>query len=270
MAIKKNTQTTTINDLQGLQGLLDQQAHEAQHEAPPHEQEPQLDPVMAKAKADGFDINQPHPLVAEFMTGICPFSPEQVQESLGWILAMATEATGQGEVMSYQDMVLESYKDPTSFIMAVARQQGKVNLNQLTRLQKMTVRVKDLMAEKADLEDRVCKLKPELDECRAAPDIKKIVTDAISETKGVTSATPAPRLVTPVTIESMPITPAALRPVKVAQTHTPARTEMVRVQVEEPSIWETTAKAAVVGVVTAGAVYGTIKALEYFFGDDEE
>ena len=68
----------------------------------------------------------------------------------------------------------------------------------------------------------------------------------------------------------MPITPVALRPVKVAQTYTPARTEMVRVQVEEPSIWEAAAKAAVVGVVTAGAVYGTIKALEYFFGDDEE
>lgn len=256
MAIKKNTETT-INDLQDLQGLLEQQA-------PAREQEPQLDPVLAKAKEEGFDVNRPHPLVAEFMTGICPFTPEQVQESLGWILAMVTEATGQDEVMSYEDMVLESHRDPTNFIMAVARQQGKVNLNQLTRLQKMTVRVKDLMAEKADLEDRVCKLKPE------APDVKKIVADMIGEVKGVRPATPAPRLVTPATIESMPIAPAALRPVKVAQTHTPARTEMVRVQVEEPSIWETAAKAAVVGVVTAGAVYGTIKALEYFFGDDEE
>ena len=264
MAIKKNTQTTTINNLEGLQGLMDQLAHEAQHEAPAREEEPQLDPVMAKAKADGFDINQPHPLVAEFMTGICPFTPEQPQETIGWVLAMATEATGQDETISYQDMILESYKDPTNFIMALARQQGKVNLNQLKRLQKMTVRVKELMAEKADLEDRVSKLKPE------APDVKKIVADMIGEVKGVRPATPAPRLTTPVTIESMPITPAALRPVKVAQTHTPARTEMVRVQVEEPSIWETAAKAAVVGVVTAGAVYGTIKALEYFFGDDEE
>ena len=255
MAIKKNTETT-INDLQDLQGLLEQ--------VPAREQEPQLDPVLAKAKEEGFDVNRPHPLVAEFMTGICPFTPEQVQESLGWILAMVTEATGQDEAMSYEDMVLESHRDPTNFIMAVARQQGKVNLTTLTRLQKLTVRVKDLMAEKADLEDRVCKLKPE------APDVKKIVADMIGEVKGVRPATPAPRLTTPVTIESMPITPAALRPVKVAQTHTPARTEMVRVQVEEPSIWETAAKAAVVGVVTAGAVYGTIKALEYFFGDDEE
>ena len=254
MAIKKNTQTTTINDLQGLQDLLDQHGHETQHLAPASEQEPQMDPAMAKAKADGFDINHPHPLVAEFMTGICPFTPDQVHDSLGWILAMASEATGQDEIISYQDLVLESYKDPTGFIMAIARQQGKVNLNQLTRLQKMTVRVKDLMAEKADLEDRVCKLKPE------APDVKKIVADMIGEVKGVTSATPAPRLATPV----------VPRPVKVAQVHAPARTEMVRVQVEEPSIWETAAKAAVVGVVTAGAVYGTIKALEYFFGDDEE
>lgn len=246
MAIKKNTETT-INDLQDLQGLLEQQA-------PAREQEPQLDPVLTKAKEEGFDVNQPHPLVSEFMTGICPFSPDQVHESLGWILAMASEATGQDEIISYQDFVLESYKDPTGFIMAIARQQGKVNLNQLTRLQKMTVLVKDLMAEKADLEDRVCKLKPE------APDVKKIVADAIAETKGVTSATPAPRLATPV----------VPRPVKVAQVHAPARTEMVRVQVEEPSIWEAAAKAAVVGVVTAGAVYGTIKALEYFFGDDEE
>lgn len=258
MAIKKNTETT-INDLQDLQGLLEQQA-------PAREQEPQLDPVLAKAKEEGFDVNRPHPLVAEFMTGICPFTPEQVQESLGWILAMVTEATGQDEAMSYEDMVLESHRDPTNFIMAVARQQGKVNLTTLTRLQKLTVRVKDLMAEKADLEDRVCKLKPELDESRAAPDVKKIVIDAISETKGVTSATPVPRLV-PAPRLATPVVP---RPVKVAQVHAPARTEMVRVQVEEPSIWETAAKAAVVGVVTAGAVYGTIKALEYFFGDDEE
>ena len=262
MAIKKNTETT-INDLQDLQGLLDQQV-------PAREQEPQLDPVLAKAKEEGFDVNRPHPLVAEFMTGICPFSPEQVKESIGWILTMATEATGQDETMSYDDMILESYKDPTNFIMAVARQQGKVNLNQLTRLQKMTVRVKDLMAEKADLEDRVRKHKPEPDEYRAPPTVKKIVADMIGEVKGVRPAAPAPRLTTPATIESMPIAPAALRPVKVAQTHAPARTEMVHVQVDEPSIWETAAKAAVVGVVTAGAVYGTIKALEYFFGDDEE
>ena len=260
MAIKKNTETT-INDLQDLQDLLEQQA-------PAREQEPQLDPVLAKAKEGGFDVNQPHPLVAEFMTGICPFTPEQVQESLGWILAMVTEATGQDEIMSYEDMVLESHRDPTNFIMAVARQQGKVNLNQLTRLQKMTDRVKDLMAEKADLEDRVCKLKLELDECRAAPNVKKMVAEMVAEVKGTAPATPAPRLThQPAT---MPIIPAAPRPVKVAQTSTSARTEMVRVQVEEPSIWETAAKAAVVGVVTAGAVYGTIKALEYFFGDDEE
>ena len=219
-----------------------------------------MDPAMAKAKADGFDINHPHPLVAEFMTGICPFTPDQVHESLGWILAMASEATGQDETIPYKDLVLESYKDPTGFIMAIARQQGKVNLTTLTRLQKLTVRVKDLMAEKADLEDRVCKLKPE------APDVKKIVADMIGEIKGVASATPAPRLV-PVPRLATPVVP---RPVKVAQVHAPARTEMVRVQVEEPSIWETAAKAAVVGVVTAGAVYGTIKALEYFFGDDEE
>ena len=266
MAIKKNTQTTTINDLQGLQGLLDQQAHETQHEAPAHEQEPQLDPVLAKATEEGFDVSQPHPLVAEFMTGICPFTPEQPKETIGWVLAMATEATGQDETISYQDMILESYKDPTNFIMALARQQGKVNLGTLTRIQKLTKRVKDLSHENADLGDQVCKLKVELDECRAAPVIKKIVADAIAETKGVTSATPAPRLV-PAPRLATPVVP---RPVKVAQAHVPARTEMVRVQVEEPSIWETAAKAAVVGVVTAGAVYGTIKALEYFFGDDEE
>ena len=259
MAIKKNTETT-INDLQDLQGLLEQQAHETQHEAPAHEQEPKLDPVLAKAKEEGFDVSQPHPLVAEFMTGICPFTPDQVQESLGWIMAMVTEATGQDEAMSYEDMVLESHRDPTNFIMAVARQQGKVNLTTLTRIQNLTKRVKDLMAEKADLEDRVCKLKPE------APDVKKIVADMIGEVKGVTSVTPAPRLV-PTPRLATPVVP---RPVKVAQVHVPARTEMVRVQVEEPSIWESAAKAAVVGVVTAGAVYGTIKALEYFFGDDEE
>ena len=253
MAIKKNTETT-INDLQDLQGLLEQQV-------PAHEQEPKLDPVLAKAKEEGFDVSQPHPLVAEFMTGICPFTPDQVHESLGWILTMASEATGQDETMSYEDMVLESHRDPTNFIMAVARQQGKVNLTTLTRLQKLSIRVKELTQENTDLGDQVRKLKPE------APDVKKIVADMIGEVKGVRPATPAPRLATPV---PMPITPVVTRPVKVAQTYTPARTEMVRVQVEEPSIWETAAKAAVVGVVTAGAVYGTIKALEYFFGDDEE
>lgn len=262
MAIKKNTETT-INDLQDLQGLLEQQA-------PAREQEPQLDPVLAKAKEEGFDVNRPHPLVAEFMTGICPFTPEQVQKSLGWILAMVTEATGQDEIMSYEDMVLESHRDPTNFIMAVARQQGKVNLTTLTRLQKLSIREKELTQENTDLGDQISKLKTELDECRTAPDIKKIVADVVNgvvtDVKGVTPVTPAPRLV-PAPRLATPVVP---RPVKVAQAHVPARTEMVRVQVEEPSIWEATAKAAVVGVVTAGAVYGTIKALEYFFGDDEE
>jgi len=65
-----------------------------------------------------------------------------------------------------------------------------------------------------------------------------------------------------------PIKVIRQRPTKATQT-VPVGAELMTVRIEEPTFWESATKAVAIGVVTVAAVYGTVRALEYFFGDDE-
>lgn len=280
MAVQKNSQQST-NDFGALGDLIkSQQAGATTHQkegnmpnskktaAAAASDETTLTPemILEKAKNDGYDITQPHPLVGEFVSALNPYGPGREEDGSRWVLTLASN--DRENPMPIHDFIVESYRDPSKFIMHIANNQGARNAHVLKKIHELVQQANVVATENRNLKEEVNRLNAELQQRPAleaiGKDFSHVIEDAMEHVKSevvndINEVNAA---------RATPIKVADQRPTKPVTT-VPEKVKLMTVRVEEPDFWESAAKAAVVGVVTAGAVYGTIKALEYFFGDDE-
>ena len=280
MAVQKNSQQST-NDFGALGDLIkSQQAGATTHQkegnmpnskktaAAAASDETMLTPeaILAKAEADGFDISQAHPLVTEFVSALNPYGPGREEDGSRWVLTLASN--DPENPMPIHDFIVESYRDPSKFNMHIANNQGARNAHVLKKIHELVQQANVVATENRNLKEEVNRLNAELQQRPAleaiGKDFSHVIEDAMEHVKtGVVSDINEAKAT-----NVAPIDVISRRPTKPVTT-VPEKVKLMTVRVEEPDFWESAAKAAVVGVVTAGAVYGTIKALEYFFGDDE-
>lgn len=280
MAVQKNSQQST-NDFGALGDLIkSQQAGATTHQkegnmpnskktaAATASDETMLTPemILEKAKNDGYDISQAHPLVTEFVSALNPYGPGREEDGSRWVLTLASN--DPENPMPIHDFIVESYRDPTRFIMHIANNQGARNAHVLKKIHELVQQANVVATENRNLKEEVSRLNAELQQRPAleaiGKDFSHVIEDAMEHVKSEVVSDINEAKATNVA----PIDVISRRPTKPVTT-VPEKVKLMTVRVEEPDFWESAAKAAVVGVVTAGAVYGTIKALEYFFGDDE-
>ena len=276
MAVQKNPQQST-NDFGALGDLIkSQQAGATTHQkegnmpnskktaaaAASDETMPTPELILEKAKADGFDISQPHPLVKEFVSALNPYGADLAEDGSRWVLTLASN--DRENPMPIDDFIVESYRDPSKFNMRIANNQGSRNALVIKTIHELVEQSNVVATENRNLKEEVSRLNAELQQRPALADFTKEMENAVEHVKtevvnDINKASAA--RVTPVEVIGQ-------RPTKVAQT-IPVDKKMLTVRIEEPTFWETATKAVVTGVVVGAAAYGTIKALEYFFGDDE-
>ena len=280
MAVQKNSQQST-NDFGALGDLIkSQQAGATTHQkegnmpnskktaAAAASDETTLTPeaILAKAEADGFDISQAHPLVTEFVSALNPYGPGREEDGSRWVLTLASN--DPENPMPIHDFIVESYRDPSKFNMHIANNQGARNAHVLKKIHELVQQANVVATENRNLKEEVNRLNAELHQrpapATASEDFSNVFEEAMEHLKAGVASDINEAKATNVA----PIDVISRRPTKPVTT-VPEKVKLMTVRVEEPDFWESAAKAAVVGVVTAGAVYGTIKALEYFFGDDE-
>ena len=280
MAVQKNSQQST-NDFGALGDLIkSQQAGATTHQkegnmpnskktaAAAASDETTLTPemILEKAKNDGFDISQAHPLVTEFVSALTPYGPGREEDSSRWVLTLASN--DPENPMPIHDFIVESYRDPSKFIMHIANNQGSRNAHVIKKIHELVQQSHVVATENRNLKEEVERLNAELQQRPANEAIGKDFTHVIEEAMEHVKTGVVSDINEAKATNVAPIDVASRRPTKPVTT-VPEKVKLMTVRVEEPTFWETATKAAVVGVVTAGAVYGTIKALEYFFGDDE-
>lgn len=277
MAVQKNSQQST-NDLAELGELIkSQQAGATTHQkegnmpnskktaAAAASDETTLTPemILEKAKNDGYDITQPHPLVGEFVSALNPYGPNLAEDGSRWVLTLASN--DRENPMPIHDFIVESYRDPTRFIMHIANNQGSRNASVIKKIHELVEQSNVVATENRNLKEEVSRLNAKLHQrpapATASEDFSNVFEEAMEHLKAGVASDISEARATPIDVISR-------RPTKPVTT-VPEKVKLMTVRVEEPDFWESAAKVAVVGVVTAGAVYGTIKALEYFFGDDE-
>ena len=273
MAVQKNPQQST-NDFGALGELI--KTHQKEGTMPNSKKtaaatasdETMLTPeaILAKAEADGFDISQAHPLVTEFVSALNPYGPGREEDGSRWVLTLASN--DPENPMPIHDFIVESYRDPSKFIMHIANNQGSRNAQVVKKTHELVQQSHVVVTENRNLKEEVKRLnaKTQQDPVLAAidNDFRQVIEEAgeLFKTEVVNDISEAKAA------HATPIKVIGRRPTKAVQT-VPVGAELMTVRIEEPNFWESATKAVVVGVVTAGAVYGTIKALEYFFGDDE-
>ena len=280
MAVQKNSQQST-NDFGALGDLIkSQQAGATTHQkegnmpnskktaAAAASDETTLTPemILEKAKNDGYDISQAHPLVTEFVSALNPYGPGREEDGSRWVLTLASD--DRENPMPIHDFIVESYRDPSKFNMHIANNQGARNAHVLKKIHELVQQANVVATENRNLKEEVNRLNAELQQRPAleaiGKDFSHVIEDAMEHVKSevvndINEVNAA---------RATPIKVADQRPTKAVQT-VPVGAELMTVRIEEPNFWESATKAVAIGVVTAGAVYGTIKALEYFFGDDE-
>ena len=273
MAVQKNPQQST-NDFGALGELI--KTHQKEGTMPNSKKtaaatasdETMLTPeaILAKAEADGFDISQAHPLVTEFVSALNPYGPGREEDGSRWVLTLASN--DRENPMPIHDFTVESYRDPSKFIMHIANNQGSRNAQVVKKTHELVQQSHVVVTENRNLKEEVERLNAKLHQrpapATASEDFSNVFEEAMEHLKAGVASDINEAKATNVA----PIDVISRRPTKPVTT-VPEKVKLMTVRVEEPDFWESAAKAAVVGVVTAGAVYGTIKALEYFFGDDE-
>ena len=276
MAVQKNTHQST-NDFGALGELI--KTHQAgatsNHKeatmpnskktaAAAASDETMLTPeaILAKAEADGFDISQAHPLVTEFVSALNPYGPGREEDGSRWVLTLASN--DRENPMPIHDFIVDSYRDPTRFIMHIANNQGSRNASVIKKIHELVEQSSVVATENRNLKEEVSRLNAELQQRPALADFTKEMENAVEHVKtevvnDINKASAA--RVTPVKV-------IGRRPTKAVQT-VPVGAELMTVRIEEPTFWETTTKAVVTGVVVGAAAYGAYQALDYFFGDDQ-
>ena len=222
--------------------------------------------ILEKAKADGFDISQPHPSVGEFVSALNPYGGELAEEGSRWVLTLASN--DRENPMPIHDFIVESYRDPSKFIMRIANNQGNRNAYVIKKIHELVEQSNVVATENRNLKEEVSRLNAVLQQrpapATASEDFSNVFEEAMEHLKAGVASDINEAKATNVA----PIDVISRRPTKPVTT-VPEKVKLMTVRVEEPTFWETATKAVVTGVVVGAAAYGTIKALEYFFGDDE-
>lgn len=280
MAVQKNSQQST-NDFGALGDLIkSQQAGATTHQkegnmpnskktaAAAASDETMLTPeaILAKAEADGFDISQAHPLVTEFVSALNPYGPGREEDGSRWVLTLASN--DRENPMPIHDFIVESYRDPSKFNIHIANNQGARNAHVLNKIHELVQQANVVATENRNLKEEVSRLNAVLQQrpapATASEDFSNVFEEAMEHLKAGVASDINKAKATNVA----PIDVISRRPTKPVTT-VPEKVKLMTVRVEEPTFWETATKAVVTGVVVGAAAYGTIKALEYFFGDDE-
>ena len=280
MAVQKNSQQST-NDFGALGDLIKpQQAGATTHQkegnmpnskktaAAAASDETTLTPemILEKAKADGFDISQPHPSVGEFVSALNPYGADLAEEGSRWVLTLASD--DRENPMPIHDFIVESYRDPSKFNMRIANNQGARNAHVIKKIHELVEQSNVVATENRNLKEEVSRLNAVLRQrpapATASEDFSNVFEEAMEHLKAGVASDINEAKATNVA----PIDVISRRPTKPVTT-VPEKVKLMTVRVEEPTFWETATKAVVTGVVVGAAAYGTIKALEYFFGDDE-
>ena len=222
--------------------------------------------ILEKAKADGFDISQPHPSVNEFVSALNPYGADLAEEGSRWVLTLASN--DRENPMSIHDFIVESYRDPMGFIIHIAINQGSRNVQVVKKIHELVQQTDVVATENRNLKEEVERLNAELQQRPAIEAIGKDFTHVIEEAMEHVKTEVVNDISEAKAAHATPIKVIGRRPTKAVQT-VPVGAELMTVRIEEPTFWETATKAVVTGVVVGAAAYGTIKALEYFFGDDE-
>ena len=229
--------------------------------------------ILEKAKADGFDISQPHPLVKEFVSALNPYGGELAEEGSRWVLTLASN--DRENPMPIHDFIVESYRDPSKFIMHIANNQGSRNAHVIKKIHELVEQSNVVATENRNLKEEVSRLNAVLQQrpapATASEDFSNVFEEAMEHVDEAMEHVKS-EVVSDINeanaARATPIKVIRQRPTKATQT-VPVGAELMTVRIEEPTFWESATKAVAIGVVTAGAVYGTMRALEYFFGDDE-
>lgn len=280
MAVQKNTHQST-NDFGSLGELI--KTHQAGATTHQHQKEGTMpnskkttstseetlltpEAILEKAKADGFDISQPHPSVNEFVSALNPYGPDLAEEGSRWVLTLASN--DRENPMPIHDFIVESYRDPSKFNLRIANNQGSRNASVIKKIHELVEQANVVATENRNLKEEVNRLNAELQQRPAleaiGKDFSHVIEDAMEHVKSEVVSDINEAKATNVA----PINVISRRPTKPVTT-VPEKVKLMTVRVEEPTFWETATKAVVTGVVVGAAAYGTIKALEYFFGDDE-
>ena len=280
MAVQKNTHQST-NDFGALGELIKtHQAGATTHQkegtmpnskktaAAAASDETTLTPemILEKAKSIGYDISQAHPLVTEFVSALNPYGPGREEDGSRWVLTLASN--DPENPMPIHDFIVESYRDPSKFIMHIANNQGSRNAHVIKKIHELVEQSNVVATENRNLKEEVSRLNAVLQQrpapATASEDFSNVFEEAMEHLKvGVASDINEAKAT-----NVAPIDVISRRPTKPVTT-VPEKVKLMTVRVEEPTFWETATKAVVTGVVVGAAAYGTIKALEYFFGDDE-
>ena len=279
MAVQKNSQQST-NDFGALGDLIKSQqagatTHQKEGNMPNSKktataaasEETTLTPemILEKAKNDGFDISQAHPLVTEFVSALTPYGPGREEDSSRWVLTLASN--DPENPMPIHDFIVESYRDPSKFNMHIANNQCARNAHVLKKIHELVQQANVVATENRNLKEEVNRLNAELQRrpapATASEDFSNVFEEAMEHFKSEVVSDINEAKATNVA----PIDVISRRPTKPVTT-VPEKVKLMTVRVEEPDFWESATKAVVTGVVVGAAAYGTIKALEYFFGDD--
>lgn len=280
MAVQKNTHQST-NDFGSLGELI--KTHQAGATTHQHQKEGTMpnskkttstseetlltpEAILEKAKADGFDISQPHPSVNEFVSALNPYGPDLAEEGSRWVLTLASN--DRENPMPIHDFIVESYRDPSKFNLRIANNQGSRNASVIKKIHELVEQANVVATENRNLKEEVNRLNAVLQQrpapATASEDFSNVFEEAMEHLKAGVASDINEAKATNVA----PIDVISRRPTKPVTT-VPEKVKLMTVRVEEPTFWETATKAVVTGVVVGAAAYGTIKALEYFFGDVE-
>ena len=219
--------------------------------------------ILAKAAAEGYDTNKPHPSVMELASAINPYGASMQEEGTRWILKIAS---GDPEnPMDLGDFIVESYRDPAGFNLLLAQHQGSRNAETINGIVELTKKSDRIAQENALLRRENDQLIARLAERPALAALGNDFTNVVQEAVDHVKSEVTHDIAATATAGQLAVQPA--RPTKPVAT-VPEKAELITVRVEERGFWETTATAVATGVVVAAAAYGTYRALDYFFGDD--
>ena len=278
MAVQKNSQQST-NDFGALGELIKtHQAGATTHQkegtmpnskktaAAAASDETTLTPeaILEKAKADGFDISQPHPSVNEFVSALNPYGGDLAEEGSRWVLTLASN--DRENPMPIHDFIVESYRDPSKFNMRIANNQGDRNAYVIKKIHELVEQSNVVATENRNLKEEVSRLNAELQQRPALAAIGKDFSHVIEEAVEHVKSEVVSDINEANAARATPIKVIGQRPTKATQT-VPVGTELLTVRIEEPGFWESAAKAVATGVVVGAVAYGTYQAFDYFFGD---
>lgn len=268
MTANTTRKTNPIKDLAQLGDIM--QVEEKQKEKTPKSAEVKNDSKNA-ATADNAGAAEQgtslelHHQIESFITLICPF--DQVKEPKKfwlWTLMLAGDTEEPEDALSMASFIEQGQKNPEEFLTMLMRNQGNRNERYMMSVRTLAESLAAMETKAKLSQEEVERLNQQLNEYmeinselkKKASKVMNTATEILETQKGMTA-----------NLEK------ALEPVETTQAQkwvaAVPSTSVHKIHVEE-SYTEVMVKAVIVGALTAAAAYGTVRLLNYWFGDDSE